>query len=78
MNALLADLGGWQLLGLPAELQHFGEFSLASILAGRFHGPTEPCAPEFVNLAVDVDRTMPCLRLGLYLLRSAHRDGRLQ
>ncbi len=67
-DALLADLASWRLLGLPGELRHFGEFSLASILGGRFRGPTEPCAPEFVNVPVDVDRTMPCLRLGLYLL----------
>jgi len=67
-DALLADRTDWQLVGLPAELQHYGEFSLASILSGRFHGRTDPCAPEFVNVAVDVDRTLPCLRLGLYLL----------
>jgi hypothetical protein len=68
MDALLADAAGWRLLGLPGELRHYGEFSLASILGGRFRGPTEPCAPEFVNVPVDVDRTLRCLRLGLYLL----------
>ena len=68
LDALLADQEGWSLLGLPAELHHFGDFSLASILAGRFHGPSEPCAPEFVRVPVDVDRTHPCLRLGVYLL----------
>jgi len=68
MDALVADVAGWRLLGLPGELRHYGEFSLASILGGRFHGPTEPCAPEFVNVPVDVTRTMPCVRLGVYLL----------
>jgi hypothetical protein len=68
VDALLGDVTGWRLLGLPGELQHFGPFSLASVLAGRFHGPAEPCAPEFVNVPVDVDRTLPCLRLGVYLL----------
>lgn len=68
IDALLVDAPGWTLLGLPAELHHFGEFSLASILAGRFHGPAEPCAPEFVRVAIDVDQTLPCLRLGVYLL----------
>jgi hypothetical protein len=67
-DALVADVPEWRLLGLPAELQHYGQFSLASIVGGRFHGPTEPCAPEFVNVPVDVDRTLPCLRLGVYLL----------
>ncbi len=71
IDALLDEVAGWRLLGLPGELQHFGEFSLASILAGRFHGPTEPCTPEFVNVSVDVDRTLPCLRLGVYLLEFA-------
>jgi hypothetical protein len=68
LNALLADVAGWRVLGLPGELRHFGGFSLASILGGRFHGPTEPCAPEFVNVPIDVDRTLPCVRLGVYLL----------
>jgi hypothetical protein len=68
VDALLADVGGWRLVGLPGELQHFGEFSLASILAGRFRGPSEPCAPEFVNVPIDVDTTLPCLRLGVYLV----------
>ena len=67
-DALLSDVTDWQLVGLPAELQHYGEFSLASIVSGRFRGQTDPCAPEFVNVAIDVDRTLPCLRLGLYLL----------
>lgn len=69
IDALLADLSEWRVLGLPAELHHFSEFSLASILAGRFHGPIEPCAPEYVNVPTDVDRSLPCLRLGIYLIR---------
>lgn len=68
LDALLSPLSGWSLIGLPAELHHFSDFSLASILGGRFHGPAEPCAPEFVRVPVDVDRTHPCLRLGVYLL----------
>lgn len=68
VDALLSDAPGWRLLGLPGELRHFPEFSLASILAGRFHGPAEPCAPEFVDVPIDVDATLPCVRLGLYLL----------
>jgi ATPase family associated with various cellular activities (AAA) len=67
-DAYLADVAGWRLLGLPGELRHYGQFSLASILGGRFHGPTEPSAPEFVNVPIDVDVTLPCVRLGVYLL----------
>jgi hypothetical protein len=69
IDALVADLPEWRVLGLPAELRHFSEFSLASILAGRFHGPIEPCAPEYVNVPIDVDRSLPCLRLGIHLIR---------
>jgi hypothetical protein len=68
LDALLSTGTDWSLLGLPAELHHYGDFSLASILGGRFHGPSEPCAPEFVRVPIDVDRTLPCVRLGVYLL----------
>jgi MoxR-like ATPase len=68
LDALVAESPGWRLLGLPAELRHYPQFSLASLLAGRFYGPTEPCAPEFVEVPIDVDATMPCVRLGVYLL----------
>jgi hypothetical protein len=68
LDAFLSTQTGWSLVGLPSELHHFGGFSLASILAGRFHGPAEPCAPEFVRVPIDVDQTHPCLRLGVYLL----------
>lgn len=68
LDALLSGRDDWTLLGLPAELHQFSGFSFASILGGRFHGPSEPCAPEFVRVPVDIDRTHPCLRLGVYLL----------
>lgn len=55
-------------LGLPSELLHFGGFSFGGILSGRFHGPADPVPPEYVNVPIDVDRTLPCLRLGVYLL----------
>jgi hypothetical protein len=57
-----------RLLGLPSELLHFGNFSFGAVLTGRFHGPTDPVPPEFVNVPVDVDRSLPCVRLGVYLL----------
>ena len=66
LDALLADADDRRLFGLPAELHHYGDFSLASILGGRFHGPAEPCAPQFVHAPIDVGRTLPCLRLGVY------------
>jgi hypothetical protein len=71
LDALLEATEGWQLVGLPGELTHFHGFSLASILGGRFQGPSEPCAPEFVNVAIDVDKTLACIRIGMYLLTFA-------
>src|SRR4051812_2176805 len=41
LEAILAGTEGWQLIGLPSEMLHYGEFSLPSVLAGRFHGPSE-------------------------------------
>lgn len=68
LDSIAADSEVCTLIGLPSELQHYGGFSFGSILAGRFHGPSDPIPPEFVNVAVDVDKTLPCLRLGVYLL----------
>jgi hypothetical protein len=68
LDEIAADGSPSQLVGLPSELHQYGGFSFASLLTGRFHGPAEPCPPEFVNVPVDVDRTLPCLRLGIYLL----------
>jgi len=72
-DALTRDATGWRLVGLPAELEHYTDVSLASLASGRFHGPpVEPCAPEYVRVPVDVHATLPCLRLGVHLL---HVDG---
>ena len=72
LDAVAAESPAARLIGLPSELLHFGGFSFGAILTGRFHGPTEPVPPEFVNVAIDVDQTLPCVRLGIYLLE---QDG---
>jgi hypothetical protein len=69
LDALAAEDDAWQTFGLPTELEHYGDFSLASMLSGRFHGPAAPCPPEYVNRPIDVDRTLPCLRFGMHLGR---------
>ena len=69
LDRLATDQANWHLVGLPTELLHVHEFSLASVLAGRFRGRVQPCPPEYLHLPVGVDETLPCLRLGLYLGR---------
>jgi hypothetical protein len=61
-----------ELIGLPTEVTYMGGFSLASIASGRFMGPTDSSAVSYLNQRVDVDRTMPCVELGIYLL---HHEG---
>ena len=69
LDALLGDGEGQSVVGLPTELRHHHSFSLAGALGGRFFGPAEPSPIEYVNVAVDVDRSLPCAQLALYLLR---------
>ena len=69
LDALLASGDGQSVVGLPSEVRHFGEFSLGSVLAGRFHGPADPSPIEYVNLPVDAGRSLPCAQLAIYLLR---------
>ena len=58
-----------RLIGLPPELGNYGHVSLAGILNGRMGLPAEPTAVSYVNVAIDVDRTLPCVSLGVYLLQ---------
>ena len=67
-DALLAAGDGQAVLGLPSDVRHF-DFSVAGLVGGRFHGPAEPSPIEYVNVPVDVDRSLPCARLAVYLLR---------
>ena len=69
LDTLLAAGEGQSVIGLPSEVRHYGDFSLGGVLAGRFHGPAEPAPIEYVNLPVDVDRSLPCAQLAVYLLR---------
>ena len=72
LDALLAGGEGQSVVGLPTEVRHYSDFSLAGLLAGRFHGPGDPSPIEYVNLPVDVDSSLPCAQLAVYLLR---REG---
>jgi adenylate kinase family enzyme len=61
---------GWQLFGLPVEVLHWSGFSLTNLAAQNPHGPRfEPTAPSFANVPVDVDETLPCMVVGVWLLQ---------
>ena len=55
----------WELIGLPSDVRNYGGFSLLAFLAGRFG--FGQVSPEYVNLPVAVDETLPCILSGLYL-----------
>lgn len=69
LDSLLGADPAQSVVGLPTELRHYGGFSLAGVLGGRFHGPADPSPIEYVNVAVDVDQALPCAQLAVYLLR---------
>lgn len=70
-----------RVLGLPVELLHWDGFGLANLAKprgaarrGMHMGPFgaaggELLPPSYVNQPVDVDRTLPCVSLGIWLLR---------
>ncbi|MEM9565310.1 MAG: ATP-binding protein [Actinomycetota bacterium] len=58
-----------EVIGLSPEIAHYGGFSLAAMLAGRFRGPSEPVPPSYDQVPVGVDRNLRCVSAGLWLLR---------
>ena len=72
LEGLLAQSPSGRLLGLPAEAPNYGGFGLAGVVNPGRHSPTfDPVAPGYVNVPVDVDRTLPCVLIGLWLLQHA-------
>ena len=67
----LADRSGdATLFGLPIEIMHWSGFGLTNLASPQPHAPTfAPIAPVYVNLPIGVDTTLPCVSLGLWLLR---------
>ena len=60
--------GQWELIGLAGDLRHYHGFSLVWLLSDRVQGPSVAMGPvEYVNTAIGVDETYPCVQLGLYL-----------
>ena len=69
MNRVMAEQPDAELLGLAGHLRHHFGFSLTGLLGGEQYGPSEPSAAVYVNVPIDLDRTLPCVQLGIYLLR---------
>jgi hypothetical protein len=69
MNTVMAEQPAAELLGLASHLRHHYGFSLTGLLGGEQYGPSAPSAAVYVNVPIDIDRTLPCVQLGIYLLR---------
>jgi hypothetical protein len=69
LDVLTAESPGWELIGIPSEARHYGGFSLPSLLSGRMGSHLAPTAASYLNVAVGVEETLPCVELGVYLLR---------
>ncbi len=73
LEEVAAHLPTWRLLGLPVEVMHWQGFGLSNLASPSTLGPRfQPIAPAYVNVPVDVDRTLPCVSLAVWLLR--HND----
>ncbi len=71
LEQLAAAGSDWQLFGLPVETLHWAGFGLTNLASPSGHGPSfEPVAPAYVNVPIDVDESLPCVTLGVWLLRS--------
>jgi hypothetical protein len=70
LDHLVGDQEGSRVIGLPAEVRHYPEFSIGSVLSGGFRGPAEPTTPSFDALPIDVDETLPCVIVGVDLVAS--------
>jgi len=68
LDALIAKNPESRLVGLSAELRHFGGFSIGALLAGTFRGPAEPVPPSYDELPIDVDRSLRCVTAGLWFV----------
>jgi hypothetical protein len=61
--------------GLPVELLHWEGFGLANLASPKKsrmlgHLGDELLPPSYVNQPIDVDRTLPCVSVGVWLLRN--------
>ena len=64
--------GEWRVLGLAGELRHYGGLSLVGLLSGRLGMMAGVTPVEYVEVPVDVERTLPCAQMAVWL---GHVDG---
>ena len=70
LEYLAAAGSDWELFGLPVEAMHWQGFGLANLASpGPQSPPFDAVAPAYVNVPIDVDETLPCVTLGIWLLR---------
>ncbi len=69
LQLAIDDLVGNQgeLLGLPAELAHYGGFSVASLVGDTFRGPSHPAPPVTDEVPAGVGSELGCVRAGIWL-----------
>ena len=63
----LSESRPWEVIGLPGDIRNYGGFSLVSLVGGRFAGNIVATPVEYVNVAIAVDQTLPCVMVGLHL-----------
>jgi hypothetical protein len=70
LERIAEESGVAEVFGLPVEVLHWGGFGLANLASSGPNRPGfHPVAPAYVNVPVDVDRTLPCVSIGVWLLR---------
>ena len=70
LERLAEGVPDWKLFGLPVDVLHWAGFGLTNLATPSGHGPAfEAVAPAYVNVPIDVDETLPCVTLGIWLLR---------
>ena len=70
LERLAAEGSEWELFGLPVETMHWAGFGLTNLASPSVHGPPfDAIAPAYVNVPIDVDVTLPCVTLGVWLSR---------
>ena len=69
-EAMAASSPASRVFGLPVDVMHWSGFGLANIASPSAHGPPlDPIPPAYVNVPVDVDRTLPCVSIGVWTLQ---------
>ncbi len=68
LDHLLADQPQSQVIGISPELSNYGNFSLAALISGRFHGPAGIVPLAHEDVPTGVDESMRCVVAGLWLL----------